>query len=205
MFICGLLSVWFWLWPCKSKKMKVGRNVLLIWILGMIGLFGLCLAMQSPTARGILTTCGVTMPSARPYSRERLLELNFTMTHEMRTAQVRDLFEDIPPELVRTKRKKRGRRGGIRSRLRRRFNRPPLPSIVFSNLRSLNNKVDMIRSHTRYCNEFREASLLCFTKSWLQPSMPDSLFELPGFTLIRADRGKDSGRREEVGRSQTEP
>lgn len=43
-------------------------------------------------------------------------------------------------------------------------------------------------------NEFCEASLLCFTESWLQSSMPNSLFEVPGFTLVRADRDKVSGK-----------
>lgn len=90
-------------------------------------------------------------------------------------------------------RKKRGRRGGIRNRLWRRFNRPPLPSIRHTNLRSLSNKVDAIQTYTRYCNEFREASLLCFTESWFQSTMPNSLFEVPGFTLLRADRDADSG------------
>ncbi|KAJ8364457.1 hypothetical protein SKAU_G00132880 [Synaphobranchus kaupii] len=52
------------------------------------------------------------------------------------------------PELRRpVARKKRGRRGGIRNRLRRRYTRPPLPSIILSKLRSLNNKVDEIQAY----------------------------------------------------------
>lgn len=180
------------LWSCKSGKIKAGRIALLILIMWTIGLYGLCLAMQSPTVRGTLTTCGITVPSGRLYSRETLLGVNFMMTQEMRTHQFRDLFENIPHELVRTKQKSRGQRGGTRRRLWRRFSRPPLP--FFSYLRSLHNKVDVIRSHTRYCYEFQEASLLYFTESWLQYSVPDSLFEVPGFTLVRADRDTISGK-----------
>lgn len=164
---------------------------------------------QSWLARGSvrMEPSGLKSSPVYSYSRKALLEIKSKMTREMTTSYLKKLEESTitPQEVVKLKHKKRGKRGDIRTRLHQRFSRPPLPSIIFSNLHSLNNKVDTIRSNTRYCNEFREASLLCFTKSWLQPSMPDSLFELPGFTLIRADRGKDSGRREEVGRSQTEP
>ncbi len=31
-------------------------------------------------------------------------------------------------------------------------------------------------------------------ESWLQSTMPDSLFEVPGFTLVRADRDEVSGK-----------
>ncbi|KAK0147403.1 hypothetical protein N1851_013129 [Merluccius polli] len=105
------------------------------------------------------------------------------------------LLDYIPPELRRpTGRRKRGRRGGIRNRLRRRHTRPPLPSIILSNVRSLNNKIDDLRTHARYCSDFREASLMCLTESWLQPNAPDSLFEINGFTLTRLNRDANSGK-----------
>ncbi|KAL2103161.1 hypothetical protein ACEWY4_000029 [Coilia grayii] len=123
------------------------------------------------------------------YSRDSLLALR-----HLPTLPPPPFLSDIPAELRRPTRRKRGRRGGIRNRLRRRYTKPPLPAIILSNLRSLNNKIDDLRTHARYCSEFREASLLCLTESWLQSNAPDSLFEINGFTLIRLDRDKNSGK-----------
>ena len=47
--------------------------------------------------------------------------------------------------------RKRGRRGGVRERLRRRNNRPPLPSIILSNVRSLTPKLDELRVNLKSC------------------------------------------------------
>ncbi|XP_063050601.1 alpha-1,6-mannosylglycoprotein 6-beta-N-acetylglucosaminyltransferase B-like [Engraulis encrasicolus] len=88
-------------------------------------------------------------------------------------------LENIPGHLVRQRERqrprKRGRRGGIRQRLRRRRDRPPLPSVIFSNARSLRNKLDELRLYTRTCHEYREACLLAFTETWLQEDFPDQL------------------------------
>ncbi|KAK0140802.1 hypothetical protein N1851_022205 [Merluccius polli] len=108
------------------------------------------------------------------YSRDALLALR----HKPSTSLPPTFLNDIPSELRRsTGRRKRGRRGGIRNRLRRRHTRPPLPSIILSNVRSLNNKIDL-RTHA----------------SWLQSNAPDSLFEISGFTLIRLNRNANSGK-----------
>lgn len=125
------------------------------------------------------------------YSRDVLLALR----HVQSTLLPLLLLNGVPPELRRpTGRRKRGRRGGIRNRLRQRHTRPPLPAIILSNVRSLNNKIDDLRTYARYCSEFREASLMCLTESWLQFNAPDSLFEINGFTLIRLDRDANSGK-----------
>ena len=41
-----------------------------------------------------------------------------------------------------------------------------------------------------YSFEFREAALLCFTESWLRKDAPDSLSDVSGVSLIRADRSE---------------
>ncbi len=46
----------------------------------------------------------------------------------------------------RRRRKHRGRRAGIRSRLRKRAHSPPLPSILLANVQSLENKMDDLRA-----------------------------------------------------------
>ena len=38
----------------------------------------------------------------------------------------------------------------------------------------------------QYDNEFRQSNLICFTESWLKEEMSDP--NLPGYTIIRADR-----------------
>ncbi|KAI3371035.1 hypothetical protein L3Q82_023514, partial [Scortum barcoo] len=73
--------------------------------------------------------------------------------------------------------------------------RPPPPSIIMGNVRSLPNKMDELAALTRHQREYRECSLLLFTETWLTALTPDSAAELDGFTLLRADRSKESGKR----------
>ena len=57
----------------------------------------------------------------------------------------------------RRQRRRRGRPGGVRKRLRRRGNKPPLPSLILVNARSLRNKMDELKLYTRNCNEYRKS------------------------------------------------
>ena len=86
------------------------------------------------------------------------------------------------------------RKGGVRARLRRRPFKPPLPSIVMGNARSLNNKIDELAANTRYLSAYREAGIVCITETWLHDTHPDSCFEPDGFKIYRGDRTKDSGK-----------
>ncbi|TWW65035.1 hypothetical protein D4764_22G0006820 [Takifugu flavidus] len=99
---------------------------------------------------------------------------------------------DVPPELMRTK---RGCRAGVERRARRRRYRPVLPSIIMGNVRSLPNKMDELAALTRHQREYRESSLLLFTETWLTALTPDTAAQLEGFTLLRADRSRESGKR----------
>ncbi|KAI3377608.1 hypothetical protein L3Q82_008438 [Scortum barcoo] len=63
------------------------------------------------------------------------------------------------------------------------------------NVRSLPNKMDELAALTRHQREYRECSLLLFTETWLTALTPDTAAELDGFTLLRADRSKESGKR----------
>ncbi len=59
---------------------------------------------------------------------------------------------ELPPELLwnrydstkKSQRRKRGKKGGIRVKNRRRPNRLPLPSVMFGNVRSIVNKEDKL-------------------------------------------------------------
>ncbi|TWW66494.1 hypothetical protein D4764_20G0005260 [Takifugu flavidus] len=75
---------------------------------------------------------------------------------------------------------------------RRRRYRPVLPSIIMGNVRSLPNKMDELAALTRHQREYRESSLLLFTETWLTALTPDTAAQLEGFTLLRADRSRES-------------
>ncbi len=121
------------------------------------------------------------------YTREELLECR---------AHAGTPPTDIAAEL---RRRRRGKRAGIKTRERRQRNRrryqPCLPSVVMGNMRSLANKLDEIATLTSSQQEYRECSLLCLTETWLKGDIPDGAVEIPGFTLVRADRGIQSSKR----------
>lgn len=90
--------------------------------------------------------------------------------------------------------RKRGRRGGVATRLRRRIFKLPLPSIVLGNAQSLRNKVDELETCARYLHQYRDSNLLCFTETWF--SGIDSDPSLTGFSIVRLDRSrKDTGKK----------
>ncbi|KAK0140653.1 hypothetical protein N1851_022364 [Merluccius polli] len=79
---------------------------------------------------GLQQDAGCSTPQRlQVYSREWLLSLRQKATPEP------GLLDEVPEELLRTGRRrlrKRGRRGGIQHRLRRRRHKPPLPYTVYS-------------------------------------------------------------------------
>lgn len=86
----------------------------------------------------------------------------------------------------------RGRRGGVRQRLKRlsgKQRHPPLPSIMLANVRSLRNKLDELQANTKYQWAYKEANLICITESWLDNTIADSELSLDGFGVpLRLDR-----------------
>ncbi len=72
----------------------------------------------------------------------------------------------------RRRRKHRGRRAGIRNRLRKRAHSPPLPSILLANVRSLENKMDDLRARISFQRDIRDCNILCLTETWLTPTVP---------------------------------
>ena len=83
------------------------------------------------------------------------------------------------------KKKKRGSRGGVLQRLKRRGSRFPLPTITLTNIQSLWNKHDELSALLQYDNHFRRCNVLCLTETWLQE---EKIVNFPGRTVIRADR-----------------
>ncbi len=68
---------------------------------------------------------------------------------------------------------KRGKRGGLLARLKANANRPPIPSLFLANVRSLDNKLDLLRLRLGASREMRDCAVLCLTETWLNSNMPD--------------------------------
>ncbi len=77
-------------------------------------------------------------------------------------------------------------------KLRQRGFRVALHSIHPANLCSLHNKTDKLLLLSRTNRDFSNSAALCFTETWLNDAIPDSVLYLPNFQLIRADRNAES-------------
>ncbi len=95
----------------------------------------------------------------------------------------------------RRRRKHRGRRAGIRSRLRKRAHSPPLPSILLANVQSLENKMDDLRARISFQRDIRDCNIFCLTETWLTPSVPDTaVTPSDNFSVLRMDRTAEAGK-----------
>ncbi len=119
------------------------------------------------------------------YDRRTLLDIGHHCTNLLQDTLSTD--PAWPLEILRTtevnkgrlnnpgrRRKHRGRRAGIRNRLRKRAHSPPLPSILLANVQSLDNKMDDLRARISFQRDIRDCNILCLTETWLTPSVPDN-------------------------------
>ncbi|KAI4898623.1 hypothetical protein NFI96_006404 [Prochilodus magdalenae] len=83
---------------------------------------------------------------------------------------------------------KRGKRAGVRTRLTTKPTRAALPSILLSNVCSLENKLDCIRLQRTTRRESRDCCVFVFTETWLSDRVPDAAIQLDGLASFRADR-----------------
>ncbi len=145
---------------------------------------GICLSPVSDNT-GIFT-----------YSRNSLIDLRDELPNQPSSVNGFHL-ENLPPDLLwnnrnfnRSKKRKRGKKGGIRVKNRKRFKRLPLPSMLFGNIRSLTQKEDELYANIRYLHEYRESGIICLQETWLKDEHPDP--SIPDFMTIRHDRTGDS-------------
>ena len=104
-------------------------------------------------------------------------------------------FASPTPVRQNSKLRKRGKRGGVRVRTRKKgVKKPFLPVVVLGNVRSLNNKTEELQACTRHLYEYRESSIMCFPETWLTPTINDSHVNIDGFTIVRSDRTTKSGK-----------
>ena len=130
------------------------------------------------------------------YTRSDLLHLRERYTQHSKHSSFNIMKQEVSnlniPTIIP---RKRGRRGGIKARLRRRFNRPPIPSVILTNARSLNTKFDELRTLCQFDNTFREACLIAITETYLHEEHTDEYASLDNFSLYRSDRSRtDSGK-----------
>ncbi len=93
------------------------------------------------------------------------------------------------------RRKHRGRRAGIRNRLRKRAHSPPLPSILLANVQSLENKMDDLRARISFQRDIRDCNILCLTETWLTPTGPDTaVTPSDNFSVLRMYRTPEAGK-----------
>ena len=95
----------------------------------------------------------------------------------------------------RHRKRRRGRRSGVRVRMRRRGMKTPLPAITFGNIRSIRNKMDELCTNCKFIQEYRDSAVIALTETWLQDRDADSTVTIDGFLLVRSDRrGVDKNR-----------
>ncbi len=96
---------------------------------------------------------------------------------------------------TRRRRKHRGKRAGIRNRLRKRAHSPPLPSILLANVQSLDNKMDDLRARISFQRDIRDCNIICLSETWLTPSVPDNaVTPSDNFSVFRMDRTAEAGK-----------
>ncbi len=142
------------------------------------------------------------------YDRQSLLDIGNAYKHKLSLAAAEKLQglclllkSDLetaasPTDATRTRQRrkrcergrKRGKRGGIRARLRANPTRPALPTLMLSNVRSLENKLDLIQLSRSTQHEARDCCVFVFTETWLNDNIPDSAIQLNRLTCYRADR-----------------
>ncbi|KAK3513310.1 hypothetical protein QTP70_010000 [Hemibagrus guttatus] len=89
----------------------------------------------------------------------------------------------------------RGKRAGVRNRLRARAHCTPLPSILLANVQSLENKLDDLRARVKFRRDIRDCNLLCFTETWLNPVVSDHAIQpAEFFSVHRMGRTLESGK-----------
>ncbi len=142
------------------------------------------------------------------YDRQSLLDIDNAYKHQLSpaaTEKLRGLCLLLEPDLKtaasptdatctrqRRKRCERGRkcgkRGGIRARLRANPTRPALPTLMLSNVRSLENKLDFFQLSRSTQHEARGCCVFVFTETWLNDNIPDSAIQQQGLISYRVDR-----------------
>ncbi|KAI5617022.1 gastrula zinc finger protein XlCGF28.1-like [Silurus asotus] len=91
----------------------------------------------------------------------------------------------------RDRKQRRGKRGGVKAKLKLTPHRLSLPSIFLANVRSLMNKMEEIQLSITHSMKLQNCNVMIFTETWLHSGIPDNAIELAGRHTLRADRTLD--------------
>ena len=185
--LCKVVCEW-----CKMKSVTIVKVLVVVFAFSRTFVSGVFLSPGVEHGG----QCGQGTGTQR-YDREFLIGL-----------QTSQAPSDFPFELFnaemtnRANVRKRGKRGGVKRRMRRNKTKLPLPSMIVSNVRSINPKspnhnFDELLANCRFTREFRDASLLCFSETWfIDKKVTNESVAIDGFgELYRMDRdGKQTGK-----------
>ena len=92
-----------------------------------------------------------------------------------------------PPPNIFFQRRRRGKEGGVKVKHDKRPYRPFMPSVMTGNVRSLNNKINELSSLSKVNSDYRQASIISLTETWLTENTPSTYYNLDRFSLYRCD------------------
>ena len=127
------------------------------------------------------------------YSKEALLSWKQA---RMLDNTMKRILHSIPSSL---RRRKRGKRAGLRSRLQKGKCKLPLPTIISGNVRSISKQYTEVLGCVKYLQDYRNACPFCFTETWLHPGILDSAVEIEGFICFVWIEQKTRANRRVVG------
>ena len=70
-----------------------------------------------------------------------------------------------------------------------------MPTVMFSNVRTVRNKGNVLESCAKYQHDYTDSSLICLMETWLQDVNLDSMVVISGFTLLQCDRKDPSNKK----------
>lgn len=98
------------------------------------------------------------------YSREELLQLNVPYDGKDLTSCMPDFILRDSDRTSDERKRKRGRRGGVKLHLRRQEDsRFPLPSVILGNVQFLRNKLGELQGNISFQKDFRNSCVMAFS------------------------------------------
>jgi len=111
------------------------------------------------------------------YDRQALLDVRASIDTNFFSDYQRTSCKPIVlPPLCCQRKKKRGKRAGILWQSWTRFHNLPIPSILLTNVQSLDNKMDKLNAHINFQWDTVNCCMMPFTETWLDPTVGPTRF-----------------------------
>lgn len=89
--------------------------------------------------------------------------------------------------LLRQRRGLRGKRTGVRNRVRAWAHSTPTPSVLLANVQSVDHRLDDLRARIQFRRDFRDRNALSVTKTWFAEPFWTTPYSCLGFVLYCVD------------------